>query len=201
LPLSAVADDFNNADSMTLSWNWLVNNAEFNLYHQYGGFQLLGGFRYFNLEEHFNINTHDSDGDVSDYPIRTGNNLFGGQIGVRTYWDCNRFRFGFTGKAGIFGNDAVEHQTVFDNNNTVVLRQAQGQDGVCSFVGDLDSFVTYQLCPSWRLRAGYYALWATNVALAPDQLDFGFNARSGTIVHDNGNLFVQGATLGLEATW
>lgn len=200
-PLSTVADDFDNANAMTLSWNWHLNNAEVNLFHQYGPIQVLYGFRYLNLEERFNINSQDADGDVSDYPIRASNNLYGGQIGARTYYPWKRFRFGLTSKAGIYGNDAVEHQTVFDNNNTVILRDAQGRAAACSFVGDTNAFVTYQMCRHWRLRAGYYALWATHVALAPDQLDFSVNADSGTIVRNDGNLFIHGATFGVEAAW
>ncbi len=200
-PLSTAADDFNEADAMTLSWNWHLNNAEANLFRQYGPVQMLAGFRYLNLEEHFNINSEDSDGDVSDYTIRTRNNLYGGQIGARTYYPWKRFRFGVTGKAGVFGNDALEHQIVFDNNNTTVLRDAQGRAGSCSFVGDVNAFVTVQICRHWRLRGGYYWLWATHVALAPDQLDFNVNADSGTVVHNDGNLFVQGATFGVEAAW
>ena len=110
-PLASVAEDFDNADLMTLTWDWTVNNAEFNVFRQFGCFQGLLGFRYFNLEEKFNIHSIDSDGDASDYPIRTSNNMFGGQIGARTYcqWKC--FRFGTTGKAGVFGNDAIKRQT------------------------------------------------------------------------------------------
>jgi len=39
------------------------------------------------------------------------------------------------------------------------------------------------------------------VALAPDQLDFEFLADSGTDVRSNGNLFLHGATFGVEAQW
>ncbi len=200
-PLGAVTDDFFLADQMTLTWDWTVNNAEFNVYHQYGRIQTLAGFRYFNLEERFNIHAVDSDGNASDYPITTSNNLFGGQIGARTYCEWKCFRFGATAKAGVYGNDAVERQTVFDDNNTFIVRNAQGRSGAVSFVGDLNSYASLALSQHWRFRAGYYLLYASNVALAPDQLDFSFNADSGTQVHNSGNLFVHGATVGLEAAW
>ena len=166
-PLASVALDFDNADVMTLTWNWTVNNAEFNVFRQSGRWQGLLGFRYFNLEEKFNINAVDSDGDSSDYPIRTSNNLYGGQIGARTYCQWNCFRFGWVGKAGVFGNDAIERQTVFDNNNTTILRNVQGRATAVSFVGDMNLFATMQLSKYWRFRAGYYLLYVTNVALAP----------------------------------
>ena len=75
----------------------------------------------------------------SNYPIRTSNNLYGGQIGARSYCEWNCFRIGWTGKAGVFGNDSVERQTVFDNNNTFVLRNTQGRSTAVSFVGDLNA--------------------------------------------------------------
>ncbi len=201
LPLASVANDFDNADKMTLTWNWSINNAEFNVFHRVGWAQFLLGFRYFNLAEHFNINAVDSDGDSSDYPISVNNNLFGGQIGARVQHDWNRFGINITGKAGVFGNEASEHQSVFDNNNTTTLRSAGGTDGTVAFVGDVDLAASYKLCDHVSFIAGYYLLWATNVALAPDQLDFSFNSDSGTTVHDRGTLFVNGATAGVKVTW
>jgi hypothetical protein len=44
-------------------------------------------------------------------------------------------------------------------------------------------------------------LWVTDVALAPDQLDFNFNTDSGTDVRSNGNMFLHGATIGFEGRW
>ncbi len=200
-PLSAVANDFDNANAMTLSWNWRINNAEFNLFNDSEPFQFLAGFRYFNLDEQFNIRAEDADGDVSDYHLSTSNTLFGAQIGARAYREWYRLGLGATGKAGIFGNDAIERQIVRDNNNVTVLRDARGRVTTTSFVGDIDLFLTYRISDIWRLRGGYYLLWVSDVALAPDQLDFSFNTASGTQVRDSGSVFFHGATAGIEATW
>jgi hypothetical protein len=53
----------------------------------------------------------------------------------------------------------------------------------------------------WALRIGYDALGLGGVALAPNQLDFGFGPDSGTDLHSEGWLFLHGAHAGLEASW
>jgi hypothetical protein len=200
-PLSAVANDFDNANSMTLTYNWRINNAEVNLFEDWGHFQVLGGFRYFNLDEQFNIRTQDADGDVSDYHINSRNNLYGGQMGARFFYEGCKWGIGGTGKAGVYGNSARQRQTVRDNDNTTLLRNARGDEGVTSFIGDLDLYATYKINDHWRVRGGYYLLWISDLALAPDQLDFSFNSASGTGLNTDGHAFFHGATVGIEAGW
>jgi hypothetical protein len=201
LPLSAVANDFDNANAMTLTWDWTLNNAEVNVFRDFEHFQILAGFRYLNLDEHFKIRTEDADGDVSDYPIWTQNNLFGAQLGGRAHHEWRKFGVNATGKAGIFGNNAVERQTVRDNNNETLLRNAMDRGTSAAFVGDLDLTLTYQITDHIWFRGGYYLLWVSQVALAPDQLDFSFNSTSGTHLDDSGSVFFHGATVGFQAEW
>jgi hypothetical protein len=200
-PLSAVANDFDNANAMTLSYDYFINNAEVNLFEDFGSFQLLGGFRYFNLDEQFNIRAEDADGDVSDYHLNSTNNLYGGQLGLRTYVEGCKWGLGATGKVGVYGNNAGQRQIVRDNDNETVLRNSRGSASPTAFVGDIDLFATYRFTDHWRLRGGYYLLWASDLALAPDQLDFTFSGTSGTGVDTSGNVFFHGATVGLEASW
>jgi len=60
---------------------------------------------------------------------------------------------------------------------------------------------TIPLTKFWSLRAGYNLMWIENVALAPDQLDFTFTPTSGTMLNDNGGVFLHGANVGLQAAW
>ena len=53
----------------------------------------------------------------------------------------------------------------------------------------------------WSIRAGYTMLWLTGVALAPDQFDFSTDTLAGTTVVGEKTVWLQGATLGLEARW
>jgi hypothetical protein len=201
-PVVAVADDFDNADRMRLSYRSQLQNAEFNMVRGTGNWSMLAGFRYLNLGERFNINSLDSDGDISDYTVHTSNNLFGGQLGTRLQGSLGeRLGWNVTGKAGIFGNDAIQSQVLMDNNNTFVLRQNTSRRGAVAFVGDLNLSGTYRLNGTWSVVGGYFLLYAAGVALAPDQLDFTNTAASGTRITTRGDLFLHGANVGLLAGW
>ncbi|MDX1946934.1 MAG: BBP7 family outer membrane beta-barrel protein [Pirellulaceae bacterium] len=200
-PLVGVADDFDNANEMVLSYKSQLHNAEFNLVRDLCTWSLLAGFRYVNLDERYNINSTDSDGDVSDYTIRTSNNLFGFQLGGRLERSSGRLGWEAVGKGGIFGNDAIQRQLVRDNDNTFVLRNARDRSTVVSFVGDFNLTGKYALNDCWSVRAGYFVMVVSGVALAPDQLDFNDDLDSGTNLATGGDLFLHGANLGLEARW
>jgi hypothetical protein len=201
-PLVAVANDFDNADQMELTYGSELHNAEFNVVHQHGCWSLLAGFRYLNLDERFNINATDNDGDVSDYTTSTRNNLYGGQLGARTRRRTScRMWWELETKAGVFGNDADQDFLVQDNNNTVVLFDTSASDSEVSFIGDLNVTGVYALSRAWSLRTGYFVMYATSLALAPDQLDFTNDANTGTRINTDGDLFLHGFNLGLEARW
>ena len=70
-----------------------------------------------------------------------------------------------------------------------------------AFMGELNLTGIYQLNNVWGIRAGYNVMLIEGVALAPDQLDFTFTSTSGSQLHNNGGMFLQGANVGLEARW
>lgn len=201
-PLVAVANDFDNADQMLLTYASRLNNAEFNLVSERESWTLLAGFRFLSLAERFNINALDNDGDVSDYLARTSNNLFGAQLGARVQRCASqRVSWELVGKAGVFGNDASQRLLLQDNDNTFELLNTTARRGTVSFVGDLNFTGSYALNDVWSLRGGYFVMYVNGLALAPDQLDFTNDLDTGTRITTRGNLFVHGVNLGLEASW
>lgn len=201
-PLVALANDFDNADQMRLTYASQLHNAELNLFRDHAGWSLLAGFRYLNLGERFNINSADSDGDVSDYTVRTSNHLFGGQLGARVQGRLGeRIRWELVGKGGVFGNAAEQRLLLQDNDNTFDVLNTTARRGQASFVGDVSLSCAYELNNVWSLRGGYYVMYAAGLALAPDQLDFSFDLDTGTRIGTHGDLLLHGALVGLEARW
>jgi hypothetical protein len=174
------------------------------------------GFRYLSLRERFNIYA-EADREPTGggplitesgfYDVRTGNNLYGPQVGVRLRRWENRLGWEATGKAGIFGNDAQQQQSVVDYPNFQVRPElptpapAGAAGGQVAFVGELNFTGIYRLTDVWNLRAGYNLIWIAGVALAPDQLDFSDDPAAGNQLSSNGSVFLHGVSCGLEARW
>jgi Putative beta barrel porin-7 (BBP7) len=194
--------DFFAADQITLTYQARLHNAEFNYVSSYGDVSLLAGFRYLSLHEEFNIRATDLDTDTSNYNVRTSNDLYGGQVGVRYESWCNGFGWEATGKAGLLGNAARQTQFVTDFPPVFLLRgERRASGGQVAFVGDINLSGIYQLSDTWDLRAGYNVVWIEGVALAPNQLDFTDTATSGTNLHAASGLFLHGVNFGVEACW
>jgi hypothetical protein len=200
-PLGAALDDFNNADVFTIESTSTIHNAEVNYYHDFPRVSGMIGFRYVNWAEDLTIRALDNDGDRSAYDLETHNNLYGGQLGVRIVRQGPRCYWELTGKAGIFGNEAQQRQSLFDDDNTVSVRNGFSRDWGAAFVGDANLSFHCPLTEVLSLRAGYNLLVVTNLALAADQVDFTNNLNSGTIVSPDGTVFVHGLNVGLEALW
>ena len=169
-------------------------------------FEYFGGFRYINLNERLHIvgrgNFPHGLPCFGEYDIDTNNNLFGPQLGVRSRFCRGRFGCEVTGKAGIFGNDAYEKQTIFsDPHDSSDRPTVTGRGAQVAFAGEINLSAIYQLTKTWNVRAGYNLLWIEGVALAPNQLDFSYTPTSGSQLNNEGGVFYHGASIGLEARW
>ena len=145
-------------------------------------FEWFAGFRYLNLGEELNISaqrTVPGEAEEGTYNIRTANHLYGAQLGARLRRSRGRFGWEATGKAGIFGNDAQQTQSVTDFPNFPLRPTVSSSRGGVAFVGEINLSALYRLTDVWNLRAGYNAMWIEGLALAPDQLDFNFAAAPG----------------------
>ncbi len=201
-PLGPATEDFAAANIMTASLTSRIHNAELNLIRptNYPGLFLLGGFRYFNLDERFNLNSEDVLHGTSDYNIRTDNNLYGAQIGASLKRQWSHLELEFLGKAGIFGAESRQQTFLGDNDNTTILRNTSVRGGQEAFIGELGFNGTLHLTESLYCRAGYNLIWVDGVARATDQLDFTNTALSSTTLY-SGSAFLHGFNVGLEARW
>ena len=199
----AAVDDFFGADRMQLTSSSELHNVEINRLRQIGCTNLswLVGFRYLNFQEDINIESTDSDNDVSNYLIGTENNLYGAQLGG--IWRRHRGIVGLEvfGKAGVFANDSKQQQFIGDFGNTFVFRDTSADGDETSFVGEIGATALVRLSPRWSLRGGYNLMWIDEVTRAVDQLDFTDTLTSGTLLNDSGDVFLHGANVGVEARW
>jgi hypothetical protein len=165
----------------------------------------FAGFRYLHLGEEFDIAAQRTVGGLIEegaYNIRTTNNLYGGQLGARLRSWVNRFGGELTGKAGIYGYDAEQTQSVTDFPNFALRPTVSNSGGGVAFLGEINLSAFYRLTDVWSVRAGYNTMWIEGLALAPDQLDFNFaDATSGAQLNDGGGMFLHGASAGVEARW
>jgi hypothetical protein len=165
----------------------------------------FGGLRYLNLGEEFNILAQRTVGgglEEGNYKISTDNKLLGAQLGARLRRTWSRFGWEATGKAGLFGGDTQQTQSVTDFPNFPLRPKVSRSGTGVAYLGEINLSALYRLTDVWTLRAGYNVLWLDGLALAPDQLDFNLGATSsGNHLHDGGGMLLHGVNIGLEARW
>ena len=165
----------------------------------------LAGFRWAGLEENAAIlvAATPEGGGATQYGVRTSSNLYGGQLGVRGRMEWQRWALEGWMKAALAGAALSQSQNpLVDGISGVQYRPGRGAaGGDVGGIFDLSATVTRRLNDMWGLRAGYNMLWLTGVALAPDQFDFSTGTLAGTSLVAEKTIWLQGASLGLEARW
>lgn len=200
-PFAVTTADYFLADQVDVKYQSQLHNVEANYRQTIFGMTWLAGFRYFNLNEVFEIRSSDFDSGTSKWRTKTHNNLIGGQIGAGYNWQCGRFGLDFLGKAGLYGNGARLQTEMGDFNNTTVLRNFTDNETITAFIGELNLQGTYCVTDWFLLRAGYRILWLEGVALAPNQLDFSDSPTAGSSIIDKSGLYLYGFNVGGEVRW
>jgi hypothetical protein len=176
--------------------------------------QLIGGFRWIQWQESLAIadsyaaGTQDFGQDF--YNTRCVNDLYGGQLGLDTLlWaPAKCFRLEGLLKAGIYYNNAVQNSSLNQTGAGAPYSAAVGvgqSPASCAFAGELGLTGVVPVCCNWDFRFGYFGLWLTSIAQPANQLsgqvlDQGAPAVSGSLA-TNGNVVLQGLSLGLEGRW
>jgi hypothetical protein len=186
----------------TATFTSQLQNVEFNLRHHCGpSIQLLGGFRWVELDDNLSIFSVATNGAGSaTQNIITNNRLFGGQVGIDAFlWQRGRLSLDGIGKAGIYGN-AV--------NNNLLITQPGGptfnggaSQGQTAFVGEMGLTGRYRVTSALSLRATYQLLWLDGVAIATDQIrTLSINGVGGPPSGVNYNtVFYNGMFVGMES--
>jgi hypothetical protein len=209
---------FNNVNRVRINYDSQLNSFELNLpccctwsdgcdgRWQGRSIEWFGGLRYISLNEHLNIagerDVNHPEPERGAYDLRTMNNLYGMQFGARLRRCYGRLGYEAGAKAGIYGNDAQQRQTLVDFPQYFLPpTDTTARGGHVALASELNLTALYQLTDVWNLRLGYNLMWIEGVALAPDQLDFTNVSTSRSGLNTDGGVLYHGASVGLEARW
>lgn len=143
----------------------------------------------------------------SDVPVSTGsyfvvthNTMVGPQAALDLFFERADWRAGVRTKGAAVVNWASQSSTVriLDANGDPLEpnRDEYAKVHEASFVGELNFIGEYHLRPYFALRFSYDLLWATNLALAQNQLTF--NPGLPAEIANSNTLFFQGISFGAE---
>ena len=141
------------------------------------------------------------------FDARTGNNLYGGQIGAdMRLWNTEGIlRVDGIAKAGVFYNHAAYQRTsaefVDSIGDVTPLGSVSATDDTVSFMGEVGVNASVSITRWLAWRAGYSVFWLSGVATAPQQFAASDLAASTGSVNTNGSVLLHGVTTGLEARW
>lgn len=213
---------FDGAQANFLSYSASLRNLEVNLRHQLvanDNFVLVGLFGIRNVHDHERflysaVGTVDglaaSTPATGEYATETNNDLFDFQVGGDlSYWFGDQFALTGLAKMGWGVNRARERSAI-----NGAFTGALGTPGSTPFqvsavsehVGGAGS-MEYGLFANWRFasgciaRLGYQAIFLTNMALAPRQLNFLAAPNAQLNTDHNGTIFLHGPSAGVEFTW
>ena len=190
-----------------------IQSAELNWRTWNGGiFQWLAGFRWVEWDQQANIgyayaNTDTGASGDASLTSRSGNNLYGGQVGADAMlWNNGGpWRVNAVGKAGIFYNSGAYQRSaaVFTDNvgNPPDVYTANATTDKTAFVGEIGVNASYSVNKWLALRAGYNVYWLSGVANAVEQLKVTDLSQGTARVDTGGSVLLHGVTTGLEARW
>lgn len=207
------SDYFDNASQQAIWRTDNVNSFEFNLLQggiiNTGRLQVIGlaGFRYFRFSEVLTLgsagfgSTLFDPADAADTAylgFRCVNNLYGGQIGaIFNYQVSPRFGLFLVPKAGIYGNQ-MNCQTLLYTGDGVSTYNLYAHKADVSFLGEIDTGVSWAFTPNLRAFVGYRVVGVANVALADNQfLPFLADVAGFEQVKQSGSLILHGGFAGL----
>lgn len=162
----------------------------------------LAGLRYVNITEFLSIeaerNPDLATSEGGEYFVDTDNDLFGGQLGFSVAHETARWSLGLNVKGGSFWNRSDLISEFIAGPTTNVSRgDTRSTEDNIAFMGEAQVLGKWHLRPNLSLRAGFELLFVDSLALAPHQVNFvpgGY-----TPIADDGDLFMIGSSLGIEA--
>jgi hypothetical protein len=202
--------NFSNASSIQAEYRTMIKNYEINWFNAtiYDRISLLGGFRYIDMIDRLALVATRDVGPpntlgTSDYIMRNTNRLLGGQIGAKFLYNLDLWSLEFTGKSGLYDDQVQFSKFYGDVNNTVVVNPQTDPPLAHSLasVNELNIGFNRKLGNHVSLRAGYTAMWITNIGLAADQFDRSANHTNNQTVRLGGDLFLYGVNVGTDLRW
>jgi hypothetical protein len=132
----------------------------------------------------------------------TGNDLYGGQVGMDVgLWNSgNWFTLNGIGKAGVFYNNAYQRTGGILENGTPW--GPLGNDTArTAFFGELGLNATLAVTEWLAWRVGYSLFWLGGVAVPANQLNLVDPSISAAGINTSGSVFLHGVSTGIETRW
>lgn len=198
-----------NPSTAALYTSGVIQSAEMNWRRSDCSYPLtwLGGFRWVEWNQDLTLVSNSATVSPTGIGARTGNDLFGSQIGADLgLWNSGgRLTVNGVGKAGVFLNHAYQRTSgTFDINGTATpqgLASAE-KDGV-AFFGEAGINANFAVSRWLSWRMGYSLFWLSGVAVPANQLGLASFAPAPptATINTGGSVLLHGVTTGLEARW
>ena len=191
---------FNNANVHTQAYRAQMNSFEANRkWTVWDVVSTMIGFRYVDYEEDYLFISSSAAGN-GVFTESLDNQLFGGQVGAEVLYPVSlRANVGFRAKGGVYANFA-ERITTLNNAGTQVLNAGDSDVDVAGLI-EMGWFGTYQIVPSVRLVGGYEFWYLPGIATVADQNPRIITPLSGTTVSQDDDVFLHGASFGLQVLY
>jgi Putative beta barrel porin-7 (BBP7) len=173
-------------------------------------FTFLAGFRYLDLQESLRIFNQTNDFSVDPNIVTvlndrfgTRNQFYGGQIGGRLNWQCNRLDVDLTGKLGLGAtHQVVEIQGSTTQSGPFAPTPGTFPGGFFTQPSNIGRFtanqftvipamelkIGYQITPRCRAFAGYDFLYWNQVVRPGNQIDRNINTTQSTVLGTTGGV-------------
>jgi hypothetical protein len=164
----------------------------------------LGGIRYTSFDDYFVFAAHGTDPNTNIptsglYTVDTVNDLFGVHAGIELREQHETWSISARCKGGVAVNFTGHDSVIMTTPDDPVEGSASFNEDNLSVYMDASIGGTYQIRPNLVARASFEMAWIQAVALAPDQLSL--ISGTPTTIDVGGNVFMLGASLGLECNW
>ncbi len=155
----------------------------------------LAGFRMFSIDEKIKI-YFQKEQRTSRYRVKTENDAFGLQLGGDLEYNPYRFlTWGLVVKVGGMFNRDKQKTKMFDDNNTVEIRDIDRSGSNFAYMAEVYPFIELRPTKHFFININYRVLYVGNVATADQNIVL---HGSGSILNHDGHIIYHGLTGGLQ---
>jgi hypothetical protein len=157
----------------------------------------LVGLRYFHWDEGFKLQMFNPP-DKSDYNIHTQNRVFGVQFGLDIQWNPDHWiSWEFCAKVGGMIDHSEQKTFLGDLNNKVTLRDFDKQKREMGIFTDVAAEFAFHCNSHLNFHFGYQMMFFSGLTLAPEQISYRTNTRTGRRNYDHGTAIIHGMYAGV----
>ena len=155
----------------------------------------LAGFRMFDIDEKIKLYFHKEDR-TSRYRVKTANDSFGLQLGGDIEYNPYSFlTWGLVVKVGGMFNRDKQKTKMFDDNNTIEIRDIDRSGSNFSYMAEVYPFIELRPTKHFFFNINYRIIYVGAVATADRNIVL---HDSGSILDHNGHIIYHGLTGGIQ---